>query len=949
MTNAYYGLHITYDSSRPTIKSDRLTVSNSEIYGMGFSAMYVLIAADSLTVTGNRIHDNIFRGLDINGVTNATVSNNKAYNHPNQGIYISGGFGVVSGNEVFANGTGIQADDLTVSANIAHDNTDTGIWGGSRSLLLNNIAYKNTTGSGYGIRTSGGVARSNVSYANKYGIYAESGGTTIDSNRTYSNSIAGIYATFSGGGLHTIWNNLVYANANFGIQLNSAANSLISSNTVYQPTGDAVRLQASSTGVTLKGNILWVEAGADIYVATDSQAGLVSDYNVFHKGAGAAANVGFWNNAPQSTLANWQAASGKDAASVAANPQFIDIDGADNVLGYSAAGAGANGGDDDNFHLSKTSPAIDRGESWQRPRLDATGGSRVDEASTPNAGPLDYKAAAVTSQFSATGTARNFKVNGPTYFQYTLPFSFNFYGAPQTVAYIGSGGLIEFGSQTFLFDGANSAAKLATRRAIAPLWDNLRTNGATDDIFIDTSIPDQVKIRWNATHIDTGADVNFAVVLFADGRIRFDYGPGNTALSATIGISLGNGQAYLLSPGDSQATLTNANSVEFSLAPGFADAGALEFRGSVTDVAGPTIGGSSPGSIFTGNGGQTPTVNHIDLTLSEPLNPTDARAPANYQLRYAGADGILGNGDDVLIPVNPQYNTDSNQLSLQLANYLAGGLYQLTLFGSAGPSLRDLSGNRIDGDANGTPGGDFVRTFTVIPPPAITTITQTSTTSPRTISLKFNKDVSSSLSASDLILTGATGVLPSNFVTYSWNPATLTATWIVTGPPGGVLPDGNYLATLNPDAVTDAAGNLLDANYDGAPGDALSLSFSHLACDFNRDGVVNNLDFNILRSNYNPNQTGKIQPQGDANYDGRVDFKDFQKLELAFNQKISDFPPAAPPPAAAPEVLAPATFSAKPIRPQVRPVPQPAKPAPILIAKKPQPKTKRSLFADKPL
>ena len=40
------------------------------------------------------------------------------------------------------------------------------------------------------------------------------------------------------------------------------------------------------------------------------------------------------------------------------------------------------------------------------------------------------------------------------------------------------------------------------------------------------------------------------VVLYADGRIRFDYGPGNANLSPTIGISGGDGERYHLASFD---------------------------------------------------------------------------------------------------------------------------------------------------------------------------------------------------------------------------------------------------------------------------------------------------------------------------------------------------------------------------------------------------------------
>src|SRR5207249_9402036 len=105
-------------------------------------------------------------------------------------------------------------------------------------------------------------------------------------------------------------------------------------NTVYQAVGDAIRI-AGSFGQNLKlhSNILWVEAGYDVNVASSLQNALTSDFNVLYKGTDPNAHVGFWNNANQDALAAWQTASTQDAHSIASQPQFVDRDGADNVLG----------------------------------------------------------------------------------------------------------------------------------------------------------------------------------------------------------------------------------------------------------------------------------------------------------------------------------------------------------------------------------------------------------------------------------------------------------------------------------------------------------------------------------------------------------------------------------------------------------------------------------------
>src|SRR4029077_17247295 len=99
----------------------------------------------------------------------------------------------------------------------------------------------------------------------------------------------------------------------------------------------------------------------------------------------------------------------------------------------------------------------------------------------------------------------------------------------------------------------------------------------------------QVTITWNVTNLADDSLVNFAVVLTSDGRIRFDYGSGNTNLHPLIGLSQGHNQAYRLSSYNGQATLTSVNSIEFDLAPGFTDMGAYEFRGNSLDSTPPSV------------------------------------------------------------------------------------------------------------------------------------------------------------------------------------------------------------------------------------------------------------------------------------------------------------------------------------------------------------------------
>ena len=163
------------------------------------------------------------------------------------------------------------------------------------------------------------------------------------------------------------------------------------------------------------------------------------------------------------------------------------------------------------------------------------------------------------SLFSEVGTAQGWHSDDGAW-TYTLPFSFPFFGDEYATAYVCSNGYINFGTSDTAY--SNSDAGLIAAARIAPLWDDLRTDGSGDDIFIDDSTPGQVTIRWSANTYSGSYDCNFSITLFEDGLIRFHYGDGNTGLTPTIGISAGDNTNYLLTSYNNASSLTNANSLE---------------------------------------------------------------------------------------------------------------------------------------------------------------------------------------------------------------------------------------------------------------------------------------------------------------------------------------------------------------------------------------------------
>jgi hypothetical protein len=746
--------------------SDDLTVRNSRIFGNQTAGILLGSTNDRLIARNNEVYglpggstlDNQFFGIslrdtiDNSGGNDHLVEGNDIFDN-SIGVNMTGLRTIARNNQIHGNATGIRAfspsatllDGLQIRDNEIYANSTEGINAFGTHTISGNEVYGHTS-INYAITANGGAQLfDNTIRNNINGLQATSGNVfnnrilantgvglnvnfvvNIDRNSIYSNSI-GIQGAASFNG--QITNNLIYANINRGLLIeNSSAGTgtvQVWNNTLYQQVGDAVRLQNSARNVQLSNNIITILSGFGINVDNNSQTGFVSDYNLIQIGADPNARFGFWNG-NRDTLTSWQTATSRDASSLSGDPLFIDIDGADNRFGFSG---GIDGGADDNFYRRQNSPATDRGDGWNAARLDRDGFGRMDDPAVINAGRTDLVSSVLASNlFTATGAAQPAWRSNNTSFAYNFPsgFTFPFYGTTYSSVNVSTEGFLQFGVATSAGDNNNSPEALAMRPRIAPLWDNLRTNATGDDIFVDTSVAGQVKFRWNATNESNNSDAQFAVTLFANGEVRFDYGPGNTNLTPTVGISSGNGITYQLVPGyDGATSLANANSVLFSLSAGVRDLGAYEYRGNSSDVTPPTIVSTLPAII--GNGGATAaSIGQIALQLSEAVLELTTQSSSLYELRSSGANDLFGDSDDVLVAVAPSYDAATSRLTLLLpaslpGGSLAAGRYRLTVNSSAVGAIHDLSGNRLDGDSNGSAGGSFIREFRIVAntPPAL--------------------------------------------------------------------------------------------------------------------------------------------------------------------------------------------------------------------------------------
>jgi hypothetical protein len=169
--------------------------------------------------------------------------------------------------------------------------------------------------------------------------------------------------------------------------------------------------------------------------------------------------------------------------------------------------------------------------------------------------PEYYTESLISKEFVGGGTPQGWHADDGSWL-YDLPFEFPFFGETRTSVYVCSNGFLDFASSST--DWSNSLAELIDNERIAPLWDDLRTDGGGGDIFITENVS-SVVIRWAGATYSGGFPVNFEVVLYRDGRINFNYGSGNTGLMPTIGISRGHGLAYHVSAYNGISPLTNAD------------------------------------------------------------------------------------------------------------------------------------------------------------------------------------------------------------------------------------------------------------------------------------------------------------------------------------------------------------------------------------------------------
>ena len=116
-----------------------------------------------------------------------------------------------------------------------------------------------------------------------------------------------------------------------------------------------------------------------------------------------------------------------------------------------------------------------------------------------------------------------------------------------------------------------------------------------------------------------------------------------------------------------------------------------------------TIVGTSP-SLSSGS----MTAGATTLAINFSSAASGAGTASNYQLQSAGADRLLGTGDDVVYTLGASYSSGTATLTFPA---LTENVYRLTVK----DAITDTVGGKLDGNGDGAVGGNLVADFVVLP------------------------------------------------------------------------------------------------------------------------------------------------------------------------------------------------------------------------------------------
>lgn len=157
------------------------------------------------------------------------------------------------------------------------------------------------------------------------------------------------------------------------------------------------------------------------------------------------------------------------------------------------------------------------------------------------------------------------------------------------------------------------------------------------------------------------------------------------------------------------ATADNIDLINPTFA-GLLGSGRVNSFRAVSSVANPPRVARVNGLGVNG-GGMASAPTSFTVQMWGILDPTTANNSANWRLVGAGADNTFGTGDDISVSItnNTNYMIGTNRLSFTINGAVSSGRYRFI----ASENLRDPFGQRLDGNNDFSPGGDFIHEFSI--------------------------------------------------------------------------------------------------------------------------------------------------------------------------------------------------------------------------------------------
>ncbi|HSS20896.1 MAG TPA: S8 family serine peptidase [Pyrinomonadaceae bacterium] len=263
---------------------------------------------------------------------------------------------------------------------------------------------------------------------------------------------------------------------------------------------------------------------------------------------------------------------------------------------------------------------------------------------TPATAPVSVSLVEGDPYITSTGSSVGLSSNGTPLvltgddklkLDYTLPFTFPFFGENFTKVNISTNGNLFFSPPPTRTNGdaddvPSSLKTLVRYKMISGLWDDLRTDRRVgDDVYVVTPNPSTIIFRWSAVTFGDGTPatefpVNFEIELRSNGTILTRYGTGqtsptNTSLLPVVGISAGEPDTYVILSHTSKNTflsLTNAPEVTF-LPRGLSVNSSVQFQASQFNAFENTPPNAPVATLTVTRSGDTSTQASVDFSTAD--------------------------------------------------------------------------------------------------------------------------------------------------------------------------------------------------------------------------------------------------------------------------------------------------------------------------------------------